>query len=224
MNELAYTAEDVLIDGGTRVNPECSLADMLLEVFFTDNCPPKAGLAELIRRNATDDLSLATAALSSDVPLTADAIHTIHRAKTWLALADDIEARLLGSKDELDRELEVGKIQPPIAEPKREPHDDGSRNPWSILRDLEAIVWEARNYVDLMMINALDSDSDCRESSGTRKLINDQYLHAVGDFQAVNNYLEEMRDWLRDNGVLSRETLEGRAMIERGRQIREAAQ
>lgn len=127
----------------------------------------------------------------------------------------ELEAKFGGI---LDADRRIGELSREL--PKDE-SDDYKRNPWSILRDLESIVWEARNYVDLMMINALDSDSDCLDSAATRKLINDQYLSAVGDFQAVKNYLEEMHGWLRENGVESEETLRGREIIARGRQIRE---
>ena len=98
-----------LFDDCGKVNPECTLVDLLWEMLSHDDIVPLRPISEHISRHALDDLSIIAPLAGMDGALFSEDIGRIaDRARTWMQLAPEIERRI-AAKDNKKTQLVPAK-------------------------------------------------------------------------------------------------------------------
>jgi len=102
-----------------------------------------------------------------------------------------------------------------------EPADNSKRDPWVILSDLQSLLADTQHHCSGIYANGHDAAGDDGYDGETvRKLMADEYRDFSTDLYAVRLHVDELYQWLRDNGIQSAATLRAREAIARGREIR----
>jgi hypothetical protein len=91
VNQVLLTGGNVYAAGRYKYKPEATLADLFREAFDHGEVSSNAGIGAVMRGHALDDLDIVASLIESDWSEAAARIAT--RARSWLALADEIDRR-----------------------------------------------------------------------------------------------------------------------------------